>query len=643
MAEVQETTAAAADTQEAQETQETQGRGRSRARKPGEGHGSAGKVLKILGCVILAGAVGTGGVYAAIAQKYNNLFLPGTVINGVDASERSVDEVKDLINQGATSYRLALEERDGKTEEVAGEAVGIKTVFDGSIERLLGEQNKYTWLTRKKNPESFTIDTVIDFDESALYRELGALECMDKANQKAPENAYISDYINGEGYKVMPQTEGTAIDERKLQEAAYDAMLNLQPVLNLAEAGVYKEAAVKEDDPGLNATVERLNKACVMNITYKFGDQTEVLNGDQIHNWVGFDEAGNVTVNEAMVAEYVKGLAERHDTYGSAKQFKTTGGSTVNVTGGTYGWRINQKDEAAQLVSLIQAGEDVEREPIYKTTAASRDNNGIGNTYVEVNLGDQHLYYYKDGKLALESDFVSGNTSRGMGTPNGVYAVAYKQRNATLRGQGYATPVSYWMPFNNGIGFHDANWRGSFGGTIYKTNGSHGCINMPPSKAKELYGMIDQGCVVVCYGATANGKRSTSTVAVPATTAAPVLETVVPETTEAVQAGPAGPASEVTGPAAEGPGAATPAATAAPQPAQTEAAPAPAATEAAPAPAATEAAPAPAAPEAAPAPDAPGGSGAGEAVAAPGSGNVVVVPGGDTGGVAQPGTGGPGM
>ncbi|HAE81646.1 MAG TPA: peptidoglycan-binding protein, partial [Lachnoclostridium sp.] len=382
MAEVQETTA------QAQE-QNVQSRGRSRARKPGESDGSAGKVLKVLGCVVLVGALGAGGAYAAVAQKYNNVFLPGTSINGVDASEKSVEEVKNLINQGATEYSLSLEERGGNTEEIAGDAVGIQTVFDGSIEKLLAEQNKYTWLSRKKNPQSFTIDTVIDFDESALYREIGALSCMDRANQTSPENAYISDYINGEGYKVIPETEGTAIDETKLQEAAYNAMLNLQPVLVLDEAGVYKEAAVKQDDPGLNATVEKLNKACVMSITYKFGDETEVLNGDKIHEWVGFDEAGNVTVNEAMVAEYVKDLASRRDTYGGIKQFKTTSGSTIEVKGGTYGWRINQKDETAQLISLIQAGDDVEREPIYKQTAASRENSGIGNTYVEVNLGDQ--------------------------------------------------------------------------------------------------------------------------------------------------------------------------------------------------------------------------------------------------------------
>ena len=99
---------------------------------------------------------------------------------------------------------------------------------------------------------------------------------------------------------------------------------------------------------------------------------------------------------------------------------------------------------------------------------------------MEVNLTAQHLFFYKDGKLLVESDFVSGNAARGWSTPSGAYPLTYKERNATLNGEGYSTPVSYWMPFNGGIGLHDASWRSSFGGTIYKTNGSHGCINLPP-------------------------------------------------------------------------------------------------------------------------------------------------------------------
>ena len=118
---------------------------------------------------------------------------------------------------------------------------------------------------------------------------------------------------------------------------------------------------------------------------------------------------------------------------------------------------------------------------------------------MEIDLGKQHLYLYVEGELILESDFVSGNASRGWNTPAGVFGLTYKTTNAVLRGENYATPVSYWMPFNGNIGMHDATWRNSFGGEIYLTNGSHGCINLPYENAKVIYEYVYTGFPIVCY------------------------------------------------------------------------------------------------------------------------------------------------
>ena len=148
---------------------------------------------------------------------------------------------------------------------------------------------------------------------------------------------------------------------------------------------------------------------------------------------------------------------------------------------------------------MIEQGQSGERTPVYRQTAASYDTPDYGNTYVEINLTAQHLFLYKDGEKILESDFVSGNVARGYTTPGGIFGLTYKQRDATLTGETYRTPVSYWMPFNNNIGMHDATWRREFGKNIYLTNGSHGCINLPFSAAKEIYGHIEKGTPVICY------------------------------------------------------------------------------------------------------------------------------------------------
>ena len=131
-------------------------------------------------------------------------------------------------------------------------------------------------------------------------------------------------------------------------------------------------------------------------------------------------------------------------------------GQTVTISKSVYGWKINQSEETEALKQILLSCESQEREPVYSQTAASHDANDYGNTYAEINLTAQHMFFYKEGKLVVESDFVSGNESRGWSTPAGVYPLTYKQRNATLKGENYATPVSYWMPFNGGVGFHDA-------------------------------------------------------------------------------------------------------------------------------------------------------------------------------------------
>ena len=140
---------------------------------------------------------------------------------------------------------------------------------------------------------------------------------------------------------------------------------------------------------------------------------------------------------------------------------------------------------------------------------------------------------------------MSGNVSKGHTTPPGIFALTYKQRDAGLKGEGYASPVKFWMPFNGGIGFHDASWRSSFGGSIYKTGGSHGCVNMPYAAAKELFENVYAGMPVICYElpGTESSRSSTSSGKAPAPTQAPPSQTppvqTPPSQTPPVQTPPA--------------------------------------------------------------------------------------------------------
>lgn len=171
--------------------------------------------------------------------------------------------------------------------------------------------------------------------------------------------------------------------------------------------------------------------------------------------------------------------------------FQTTLGNYIALDGSFQKTGYLDVDyEINYLATAIMEQRTEQHTPVYR----------CGGTYVEIDISNQILYYYENGVCRFTTSVVTGNHSTGHDTPTGVYCVLGKQRNVTLKGKDYASFVQYWMNFiGNSVGLHDASWRSRFGGSIYLTNGSHGCVNIPPSVMPELYGMVSVGTTVVLY------------------------------------------------------------------------------------------------------------------------------------------------
>ena len=503
------------------------------------------------GVVVLVGAVG-GGLYWHESSKYKTCFLPGTIVDGMDVTGKTASEVEDAIMEQLKGYTLTINGREDLSESITGESVGLYAEFDDTLDKAIASQKPMDWGKYRfgKAVNEVNTDALLRYSDDMLNEAVEGLSCMDEENMREPEDAKISDYDSVTGsYAKLGDNQTAELQEDKVKEAVATAIMSLAESVDLEEQGCYLAPSVTSEDEALKTACETMNKYVGAKITYKFGDKAETLNGNEIHNWLTVNGT-SVSVSESKAAEYVKNLASTCNTAYKPKTLKTSYGKTVTITTGNYGWKIDQAKETAALVSLIKNGEQTSREPEYSQKAASHSGNDYGNTYVEINLTAQHLYFYANGKLLVESDFVSGNAAKGWSTPAGAYSITYKQRNATLKGQGYATPVSYWMPFNGGIGLHDANWRKTFGGTIYKNGGSHGCVNLPPAVAKTIYENISAGDPVLCYhldgtessktsGTKKDGTAETTaattavpTTAAPETTAAPAT-TAAPETTAA--------------------------------------------------------------------------------------------------------------
>lgn len=544
------------------------GRKRGKNRGAGMNKDLAVKIAAVCGgVVVLVGAVG-GGLYWHESLKYQTCFLPGTIVDGMDVTGKTASEVEDAITEQLKGYTLTINGREELSESITGESVGLYAEFDDTLEKAVAAQKPMNWGKYRfgKAVNEVNTDALLHYSSEMLDEAVAGLSCMDRENMREPQDARISDYDSAIGsYTIIKEDEGTELLEDKVKEAVASAIMSLSESVNLEEQGCYLSPAVTSGDEALKTACESMNRYVGTKITYKFGDRSETLSGNEIHNWLTVNGT-SVGVSEAKAAEYVKNLASAYNTAYKPKTLKTSYGKNVTITTGSYGWKIDQTKETAALVSLIKNGEQTSREPEYSQKAASRSGNDYGNTYVEINLTAQHLYFYVDGKLLVQSDFVSGNAAKGWSTPAGAYALTYKQRNATLKGQGYATPVSYWMPFNGGIGLHDANWRKTFGGTIYKNKGSHGCINLPPAVAKTIYENISAGDPVLCYhldgtessstsGTKKDGEAETTAPATTApttaatTTAAPTTAaptTAAPETTAAGPSVPETAAAETT-------------------------------------------------------------------------------------------------
>lgn len=436
--------------------------------------------------------------YLFVGYYYRDHFYSNTEINGIDTSNMTADIAENEIDKEVAAYSLTINGRNGLSDTITADEIGLHTVYDRSLPELMHNQNSLTWPYALFNRHEFEIKTMLQFNEVLLKEVVSKLAFLEPENITAPVNAAISAY-GPNGYEIIPEGQGTTVIEDRLYKAVLDAVNVLQTSLDIDEAGCYTGPEITSEYPELVNALSEMNKLAGAEITYQFGEATEVLNGSTISKWITVDNDYKVQFNTEGIKEYVDYIGKTYNSFGRIREFKTSYGDVLNISGGDYGWWLNRPAEVEELTRLIQNGEKLTKIPVYFQTAQQYGSDDIGGTYVEVNLTAQHLFFYKEGELILETDFVSGNVSKEWGTPTGTYPVQYKDNDATLVGEDYATPVKYWMPFNKNIGFHDAPWRNEFGKDIFLTKGSHGCINMPPKMAKKMFQNIERGVAVVVY------------------------------------------------------------------------------------------------------------------------------------------------
>ena len=419
--------------------------------------------------------------FFVLDNNYKTKFLPETKINNIDVSNLTADEVDDIINnQYVNAYSLIVKNRT-KDFQIYGTDISLKSNYKS--DELLKKQTLFDAFKDKnytiKNNISINSDELIDLLNKKLFQ-----------NSAEPKNAEI--HKTEKGFEITPEDNGNSLNKEIVIKKITNAILNGEKEIDLEND--YKNAEITKENEELKSRVNKLNNIAKKKIFLR------VYNGDV--DEIGFDVFGkfideNLDVDKEKIKKYVEELKNKYDTANKRRVFTTVSGSNIELSG-PYGYTINEKKEIEELTKNVLDENNTERELIY-SKKGNFNGTEFGNKYVEVDLGNQTVYLVENGEITYQSKCVSGNLRKGRRTPEGIYSITYKQKNAILKGQDYASPVKFWMPFNKGIGLHDASWRNKFGGVIYKNNGSHGCINLPVDSAKVFFDNVETGTPVICY------------------------------------------------------------------------------------------------------------------------------------------------
>lgn len=462
------------------------------------------RILKHLVIVLAIITISLMGTYVGLAVYYHNAFAYGTWINGVYCTGRSIQEVNDELVKDFTYEGVHVYDKDGNVFTIPAEQISYQFDFGRALEIYQKQQNAWMWIDSMIHEHITDLTPVVSYDPVKFEACFAALPF--SVDNIPNEERGVEIIKTDRGYELVNErTEVLNLEEAKAVILA--AVEDSKEEVSLVEAGCYHDLELTDQMRDTLVLWEKLEAFQQCGIVYQMGEEQIPLDGSVVSEWIALDEAGGFLLDEAgqlqlkegAIEDFVAELAAEYDTVGASRQFHATRGEIVTVEGGLYGNQIDQKAEIAYLTAAFRERRQEVHEPAYLQEAWKQGKEDIGSTYIEVDMGEQKMYYYVDGVLKIETPIVTGNTSRRMGTPSGVNYVYLKQKNRILRGANYASHVDFWMPVKGNIGIHDAAWRSKFGGEIFKTDGSHGCVNTPREAMEQLYDMAQVGTPVVMF------------------------------------------------------------------------------------------------------------------------------------------------
>lgn len=503
------------------------------------------KAFSAIGISVAIIIVSLAAVYLLLGKYYSDGFSCSTWVNGVYCTGKTVDEVNRELVSLNVYPGICLLGPDDTTLFIGASEVDLKLDYTRALEQILREQNPYAWGINIFKNLYVQYEPTVSLNEDKFREKVLSWDIFQgqedlKVEIKDTEDGYI--LVNG--LTNIP-------NKNNIIAASKTAMQNLEISIDLtAYDNTFTDIPLSTEDKKTVALYEKLDSILNCGISFAFFNETIPVSRKDVGNFIltedwieevkeerlqknnsylgrfiagsvekeeilddpyiiqnGFvlDENGDFILSESKMHEFVSGLSDRYNTKNLMEEYRAGtnlqilisnnqkgNGQIFNIYDAFLTLKDSYIDGSFQTEKLVT----VDLLDNVKVYNAETD---IGNTYIEVNMGDQMLYYYVDGNLNMDMPIVTGNVNRNRGTPTGIFNVYNKRYHTYLRGVDYVSYVNYWLGVNKGVGIHDANWRSEFGSEIYKRDGSHGCINCPEEKVSKLWEVVDVGTPVVLY------------------------------------------------------------------------------------------------------------------------------------------------
>ena len=461
----------------------------------------AAQIVMFLFLILFASAAG---YYAYEYQQWVGKFLPNTSVNGIDYSGMTAEEAEARFRETYAGRSVDIVEMGGDVETILYDDIDYHFTTGSTFSQLIESQQLFKWPLAYLQPTEMTTEEGFAFSEEKLAEKVSSLNAITDPDIQDPVDAHI--VKEESGYRIEEAIDGNRLDEEKVLSVLTDAVNKGASQVNLVDEGCYIKASVYADNEELQRRFAVIDRAQNVEITISMEGNTYVkLDKSTFLPWLSFDN-DTVTFSSEEIIKYTHELAEKYNTYGKKREFRTTEGDVLEV-GGTaydnYGYRMDIDASADIIAGALRSGTSQMIALAWHHYALARDEGGksdFGKTYIEISLDEQHMWYYKDGELMLDTNIVSGTATPKRATPTAVVQVLDKKTDHTMQGSYGESHADFALVLMEcGILIHDSSWRDEYGDDIWLYDGSHGCINTPRYKMEQLYEMVDISTPVIIY------------------------------------------------------------------------------------------------------------------------------------------------